>query len=194
MPAALASGISQPKINPRFLPAIDRVLITGLRLGSAGKHQAINRVLQLVPEWRRGDCWRRIRQLRRTSNATALQLCSPPSSPPPCESASGSSRSASRPWTADEDARLLDWAGYEPVDKMSQRLGRSVRAVRFRLGALGMSARVSDGWSQRALRKLLRMSRTRLRQLVADGMLRVRDPRVTRASLADCCGKRECVD
>ena len=136
MPAALASGISQPKIHPRFLPAIDRVLITGLRLGPLGKHQAINRVLQLVPEWKRGDCWRRIRQLRRPSNATALQVCSPPSSPPPCETASRSSRPASRPWTADEDARLLDWAGYVPVNKSAQRLGRSVRAVRFRLGAL----------------------------------------------------------
>ncbi len=187
MPAALASGISQPKINPRFLPAIDRVLITGLRLGSAGKHQAINRVLQLVPEWKRGDCWRRIRQLRRPSNATALQVCSPPSSPPPCETASRSSRPASRPWTADEDARLLDWAGYEPVNKIAQRLNRSVRAVRFRLGALGMSAKVSDGWSQRALRKLLRVSPARLRYFIGSGMLRVRDPRVTTSSLLRLC-------
>ncbi len=187
MPAALASGISQPKINPRFLPAIDRVLITGLRLGSAGKHQAINRVLQLVPEWKRGDCWRRIRQLRRPSNATALQVCSPPSSPPPCETASRSSRPASRPWTADEDARLLDWAGYEPVNKIAQRLNRSVRAVRFRLGALGMSAKVSDGWSQRALRKLLRVSPARLRHFIGSGILRVRDPRVTTSSLLRLC-------
>ena len=195
MPAALASGISQPKINPRFLPAIDRVLITGLRLGSAGKHQAINRVLQLVPEWKRGDCWRRIRQLRRTSNAPALQLCSPPSSPPPCESASRSSRPASRSWTAEEDGRLLDWAGYEPVSKIAQCLNRSVRAVRFRLGALGMSARVSDGWSQRALRKLLRVSPARLRHFIGSGMLRVRDPRVTTRSLLRLCsGNDVCFD
>jgi len=61
------------------------------------------------------------------------------------ENAASRSRPASRAWTAEEDARLLDWAGYEPVNKIAQRLGRSVRAVRFRLGALGMSARVSDG-------------------------------------------------
>ena len=54
--------------------------------------------------------------------------------------------------------------------------------------------RVTDGWSQRALRKLLRMSRARLRQLIAGGTLRVRDPRITRASLASCCAKRQCVD
>jgi hypothetical protein len=63
-----------------------------------------------------------------------------------------------------DDAKLLDLAGYEPVNEIAERLGRSERAVRFRLGALGMSARVTDGWSQCALRKLLRMSRTRLRQ------------------------------
>jgi hypothetical protein len=57
-----------------------------------------------------------------------------------------------------------------------------------------MSARVTDGWSQRALRKLLRMSRTRLRQLVADGRLRVRDPRITRASLVACYAKCQYVD
>jgi hypothetical protein len=80
-------------------------------------------------------------------------------------------------------------AGYEPVMKIAERLGRSVRAVRFRLGALGMSARVKDGWSQRGLRKLLRVSRARLRYLVASGMLRVRDPRITGSSLAYLCEK-----
>ena len=189
MPAGVASGIAQPKINPRFLPAIDRVLMTGLRLGHAGKHQAINRVLQLVPEWKRGDCWKRIRQLRRTSQVSSPQLCSLPSRPQRSKSPISTSCLASRPWTAEEDHRLLDWAGYEPVAKIAQRLDRSVRAVRFRLGALGMSAKVSDGWSQRALRKLLRVSPGRLRHLIGTGMLRVRDPRVTTRSLLDLCGK-----
>ena len=52
-----------------------------------------------------------------------------------------------------------------------------------------MSARVKDGWSQRGLRKLLRVSRARLRYLVASGMLRVRDPRITGSSLAHLCAK-----
>jgi len=83
----------------------------------------------------------------------------------------------------------LNWAGYEPVSKIAQRLGRSVRAVRFRLGALGMSAKVSDGWSQRALRKLLRVSPARLWCLIGTGMLRVRDPRVTTGSLLALCSR-----
>jgi hypothetical protein len=177
-------------INPRLLPAIDQLLIAGIKLGPNKKHEAINKILKLVPEWKRGDCWRRIRQLRRTpalaSDASQESRETDENGP--------SHRSPSRPWLPEDDAKLLDLAGYEPVSEIAERLGRSERAVRFRLGALGMSARVTDGWSQRALRKLLRMSRTRLRQLVAGGMLRVRDPRITRASLAACRTKHQCVD
>ena len=174
-------------INPRLLPAIDQLLIAGIKLGPNKKHEAINKILKLVPEWKRGDCWRRIRQLRRTpalASDTPEQLKRTDENGP-------SHRAASRPWLPEDDAKLLDLAGYEPVNEIAERLNRSERAVRFRLGALGMSARVTDGWSQRALRKLLRMSRTRLRQLIANGMLRVRDPRVTRASLAACAAKRQ---
>ena len=174
-------------VNPRLLPAIDQLLIAGIKLGPNKKHEAINKILKLVPEWKRGDCWRRIRQLRRTP-ALASEA------PQELEKTSENGplhRTPSRPWLPGDDAKLLDLAGYEPVNEIAERLGRSERAVRFRLGALGMSARVSDGWSQRSLRKLLRMSRTRLRQLVADGTLRVRDPRITRTSLACCCAKRQ---
>jgi len=97
------------------------------------------------------------------------------------------SRQRSCPWTSEDDERLLNWAGYEPVDKIAERLGRSVRAVRFRLGAFGMSAKVSDGWSQRELRKLLRVSPARLRHFIGTGMLRVRDPRLTTGSILALC-------
>jgi len=169
-------------INPRLLPAIDQLLVAGIKLGPNKKHEAINKILKLVPEWKRGDCWRRIRQLRRTP---ALAFDAPQELKKSDEDVP-SHRTPSRPWLPEDDAKLLDLAGYEPVNEIAERLGRSERAVRFRLGALGMSARVTDGWSQRALRKLLRMSRTRLRQLIANGMLRVRDPRISRASLAAC--------
>jgi hypothetical protein len=173
-------------INPRLLPAIDQLLIAGIKLGPNKKHEAINKILKLVPEWKRGDCWRRIRQLRRTPAlaSDARQELKKPHENGPWH------RAPSRPWLPEDDAKLLDLAGYEPVDEIAERLGRSERAVRFRLGALGMSARVTDGWSQRALRKLLRMSRTRLRQLIADGVLRVRDPRITATSLSTCCAKK----
>jgi hypothetical protein len=186
MSASPAVRNPQAKINSRFLPVIDRVLIAGLKHGSEGKREAINKVLQLVPEWKRGDCWRRIRQIRRRSRVLESQ-CGAPQTPMAESNGPRVSRQRSRVWTQDEDDRLLNWAGYEPVSKIAQRLERSVRAVRFRLGALGMSARVTDGWSQRELRKLLRISPAKLRRLVGSGLLRVRDPRVTKNSMLALC-------
>ena len=186
MPAGVASRLKQRKINPRFLPVIDRVLITGIKLGMTGKHQVINKVLQLVPEWRRGDCWQRMRRLRKT-----LAVATPPNlqpSQPPCEDSTVSMpRQPHSRWTKEDDDNLLSWAGYEQVDKIAERLGRSARAVRFRLCALGISGRVSDGWSLRALMRLLRVSPDRLRHFIGSGMLRVRDPRITATSLAKFC-------
>jgi hypothetical protein len=172
---------SQAAVNPRLLPTIDQLLVAGIKLGPQKKHDAINKILELVPGWKRGDCWRRIRQLRRTSALAPIQTGHGLKK---AESNGSLHRPFTRPWLQEDDERLLDLAGYEPVTKIAERLGRSVRAVRFRLGALGMSARVKDGWSQRGLRKLLRVSRARLRHLVASGMLRVRDPRITGGSLA----------
>jgi hypothetical protein len=171
---------NQSAVNPRLLPAIDQLLIAGIKLGPRKKHEAINKILQVVPEWKRGDCWRRIRQLRRTA---ALATPNVIQDSKETKNNGSSHRPFARPWLPADDDKLLDWAGYEPVNKIAQRLRRSIRAVRFRLGALGMSARVKDGWSQRSLRKLLRVSGARLRSLVANGMLRVRDPRITQFSL-----------
>src|ERR1035437_7634473 len=168
------------------LAAIDRLLIAGIKQGPAKKRDAINRILELVPEWRRGDCWQRIRYLRKTPELAALEERCPDKA-----EKSGNSgpirRSFCSPWTPADDDRLLNLAGYEPVKKIAQRLGRSVRAVRFRLGALGMSAKVTDGWSLRALRKMLHVSPVRLRYLIGNGVLRVRDPRVSTSSLAVFC-------
>jgi hypothetical protein len=186
MPAA-TSEASRPKISPRFLPVIDRVLATGLKFGNAGKHAAINKVLQLVPEWRRGDCWQRIRHLQKTLSVPNRQLQVDPANSATQAQLAHPSRTSWRRWSAEEDLKLLDWAGYEPVDKISQRLNRSIRAIRFRLCALGMSGKVTDGWSLRELRKLLRVSPAKLKQFIGGGMLRVRDPRVTARSLAVLC-------
>ena len=172
-------------VATKRLAAIDQLLTAGIKLGPAKKHAAINRVLELVPEWTRGDCWRRIRELRKTIGAAAEQRRSAEVQKP--GNIAVVSRPTSKPWTAADDDRLLNLAGYEPVPKIAQRLGRSVRAVRFRMGALGMSAKVTDGWSLRALQKLLRVGPSRLRYLIGMGVLRVRDAHITAASLASYC-------
>ncbi len=167
----------------RWLPELDRLLAIGIKAGPAAKRDAINKILKLVPELTRGDCWARVRYLRRSPELSALQK-SDRSNAPKKPNGTGSARnSASRPWTTADDDKLMTWAGYEPVAKIAQRLGRSERAVRFRLGALGMSAKVTDGWSLRALQRMLRVSPATLRRFIASGALRLRDPRVSARSL-----------
>src|SRR6516162_4076848 len=172
----------------RRLAAIDQMLLAAMQQGPAKKREAINRILELVPNWTRGDCWRRIRQLRKHLASNESECCrkgkaktSRPRVPV--------SRSSGAPCTPAEYDALFRLAGYEPVNRIAQRLGRSAQAVRYRLGALGMSARVTDGWSLRALRKLLRVGPARLRYLVGSGILRVRDPRVTLSSFSTYCEK-----
>ena len=187
MGLAMSSAPGQKRNKARErLAAIDQLLIAGIKHGTAKKREAINRILELVPEWRRGDCWQRIRHLRKASELAPPEEHQPLKAKKSRE-AVAVRRPASRPWTPADDDRLLNWAGYEPVKKIAQRLGRSARAVRFRLGALGISARVTDGWSLRALREMLHVSPARLRYLIGNGMLRVRDPRVSTSSLAVFC-------
>ena len=121
------------------LAAIDQLLIAGIKLGSAKKREAINRVLELVPEWTRGDCWQRINELRRAAKRAALEERHPAKATE-SEEAAAARRPACRPWTPADGDRLLNLAGYEPVKRIAQRLDRSVRAVRFQMAALGISA------------------------------------------------------
>jgi len=178
----------QPKTNSRSLSAIDHLLIAAIKQGPAKKREAINRILELVPHWTRENCWRRIKQLRNTPELAVAKTCHPEKTKK-LGKTRPVGRSSGSPWTAEDDEKLFKLAGYEPAKRIAQRLGRSVRAVRFRLGALGISAKVTDGWSLGDLRKLLRISTNRLRYLIGNGMLKVRDPRVSASSLAAFCDK-----
>lgn len=170
------------RINARWLSAIDRLLKAGIQFGPKVKSNAVNKVLELVPEWTRGDCWRRLRQLRRMAELAGLNKPAGGGSP---TRRSSPRRTAYPRWTAAQEDRLLNWTGYEPVKTIAQRLGRSESAIRSRMSALGLSAKVTDGWTLRAVRDLLRVSPARVRFLIGSGRLRVRDPRITAASLAE---------
>jgi len=178
------------KLNEKFrwLPELDRLLIAGIKHGPAQKKDAITKILQLVPGWTREDCWQRIRDLRKSP-----EFASPAEGHSDKAKNPGKTRQVRRPpsmpWTAAHDDKLLKLAGYETVNKIAQRLGRSERAVRCRLGALGISGKVTDGWSLRTLQTTLRVRRPRLRQLIGKGMLKVRDPRISASSLATLCDK-----
>jgi hypothetical protein len=177
MASTSEKGLKRGRTDPRWIAAIDKVLAVGLKHGTDAKHDAINKVLELAPEMTRGDCWRRLRQLRRLPEFAAAAAAN--DTPAATAEPKPSHRGATRAWTAEDDDRLLNWAGYEPVKKIAQRLGRSENAVRFRMAALDISAKVTDGWSLRSLCKLLRVRMTRIRFLIGSGRLRVRDPRIT---------------
>src|ERR1035438_9992623 len=122
----------------RQLAAIDQLLIAGIKLGPAQKRDAINRVLELVPHWKRLDCWKRINELRRKAKRAAFEERHPAKAKKSGEAAAW--RPFRRLWTPADDDRLSNLAGYEPVRRIAQRLDRSVVAVRFRMAALGISA------------------------------------------------------
>ena len=178
-------GASRKKL--RWLPQVDRLLIAGIKHGPATKKEVISKILQLAPQWTRGDCWQRIRYLRKAAQLAAAEQ--PHTGKSKTSNSSAPNRAASRRWTPADDAKLVELAGYQPVKRIAQRLDRSERAVRFRLGALSMSAKVTDGWSLRALRKMLHVSPSRLRYLIGHGTLRVRDPRIAASSLTSFCNE-----
>ena len=182
MPSAPGRKGNKPS---KQLAAIDRLLIAGIKLGPAQKRDAINRVLELVPHWKRLDCWKRINELRRKAKRAAFEERHPAKAKKSGEAAAR--RPFRRLWTPADDDRLLNLAGYEPVRRIAQRLDRSVVAVRFRMAALGISARVTDAWSLRALWKMLRVRPSRLSYFIGNGLLKVRDARISAISLAAFC-------
>lgn len=95
-----------------------------------------------------------------------------------------------RPWTEYEEQKLWELAGYESASRIGERLGRSEGAVRCRLKMLGLSVKVKDGWSFRALQELLHVGPSKLRRFIVAGSLRVRDPRISTRSLAALWEKR----
>ncbi|MGB8061963.1 MAG: hypothetical protein WCF26_08715 [Candidatus Sulfotelmatobacter sp.] len=88
-----------------------------------------------------------------------------------------------RAWTEHEERKLWELAGYETAARIAERFGRSEGAVRFRLKSLGLSVKVKDGWSFRALQEMLHVGPSKLRRFIAEGSLRVRDPRISAKSL-----------
>ncbi|MGA7292420.1 MAG: hypothetical protein WBW85_07780 [Terriglobales bacterium] len=144
---------------------IQQLLCNGYGEGGRKKREAIKAVRELYPGLPG-------RQLRRFVQQQGWLPGAPRNSGTLC-----------RPWSEQEERKLWELAGYEPASKIARRLGRSEGAVRFRMKALGLSVRVKDGWSFRSLQQMLRVGPSKLRRFVADGLLRVRDPRISTDSL-----------
>lgn len=149
---------------PRNWPAeVKELLREGYQRGGEKKRQAIKAVRELYPGLPSNTPSRFARRQGWIPNAIQIR--------------------SRRPWTEHEERKPWELAGYKTAARIGERLGRSEGAVRFRLKSLGLSVKVKDGWSFRALQEMLHVGPSKLRRFIADASLRVRDPRISAKSL-----------
>ena len=147
----------------------DELLRKGYGAGAAGKRNAIRELLKRHPEWPSSTIWKRAAKLG-IAHKRAKR---------------GEERRLLR-WSGDEDQKLLSLAGEKKPSVIAKMLHRSPHAVSCRLASLGKKARVHyDGYARRALAEELHMGRHTIQRLIAEGLLEVRDPRITRRSITD---------
>lgn len=149
----------------------EQILIRGYEKGWSGKQEAVRELLKRHPDWRPHLIWRRAAKLqliRKVSNRRQER-----------------SRSA---WSEDDDRVLLNLAGYKTSHVIAKILHRSEAAVRYRLMLQGKSSRVHlEGFARHALALDLHLASSTIQRLIAEGLLEVRDPRITRESLDNLC-------
>ena len=148
-------------------PEDERILREGYQAGWQGKREAVRQLLKHHPDWRPHVIWQHARKngfVQRTSKR-------------------GQERSRLA-WTPDDHRILLDLAGYKSVRVISKMLHRSEAAVRYHLTTLGKSSRVHvEGFARSALASELHISTRAIQRFIVEGLLEVRDPRITRESL-----------
>jgi hypothetical protein len=148
-------------------PEDEKVLREGYRKGWPGKRGAVRELLTRHPDWRPHLIWRRAAKL-----GLAQQVMK-----------RGRERSGLA-WSEEDGRTLLDLAGYKSARVISKLLHRSEAAVRSRLILLGKSTRVHlEGFSRFTLAKELHLSARTIQRFIVEGLLEVRDPRITHESL-----------
>jgi len=145
----------------------ERILREGYQAGWQAKREAVRQLLKHHPDWRPHVIWQHARKsglIQKTSKR-------------------GQERSR-LPWSQDDDRTLLDLAGYKSVRVIAKMLHRSEAAIRYRLTTLGKSSRVHmEGFARSALASELHISTRSIQRFIVEGLLEVRDPRITRESL-----------
>jgi hypothetical protein len=164
---------SSAKVYQRtaWSPTDDQILRKGYEEGWKGKRDAVRELLRRHPGWQPHSIWGR---------AAKLKLLR--------ESPQRTRQRSRQPWTEDDDRILLAMAGYKTSQFIAKALHRSENAVRYRLAALGKSSRVHlEGYARRTLAQELHLGSRTVQRLIVQGLLEVRDPRITRKSLEDAC-------
>jgi len=152
-------------------PEDDQILRKGYEGGWKGKREAVRALLRRHPGWQPHSIWGRAAKLglvRKTPQKTRQH--------------------SRQPWTEDDDRILLAMAGYKTAEFIAKALHRSENAIRYRLAVLGKSSRVHlEGYARRTLAQELHLGSRTIQRLIVQGLLEIRDPRITRKSLEDAC-------
>ncbi len=147
----------------------DELLRKGYAKGWSGKKEAVRELLRRHPDWRPHVAWKRAGHLGLVQKSLKRHQ-----------------ERSQHPWSEHDDRVLLNLAGYKEVGVIGKILHRSANAIRSRLSRLGKSSRVhKEGYAQRALSEELHFGSRTIRKLIAQGLLEVRDPRITRQSLKE---------
>jgi hypothetical protein len=147
--------------------ADDAVLREGYAKGWSWKRRAIAELLRRHPEWRPHVIWRRAATLGLVERGVRKQ----------CD------RQREK-WSDADDQILLGLAGYKSVETIAKAVHRSVNAVRSRLIELGKSTRFQkEGYARETIARDLHLGSETIRRMIANGLLEVRDPRITKESL-----------
>ena len=147
----------------------DELLRKGYAKGWSGKKEAVSELLRRHPDWRPHVIWKRAGHLGLVQRSLKRHQ-----------------ERLQHPWSEHDERVLLNLAGYKEVGVIGKILHRSANAIRSRLSRLGKSSRVhKEGYAQRALSEELHFGSRTIRKLIAQGLLEVRDPRITRQSLKE---------
>lgn len=144
-----------------WTPELDAILHEGYARGWVGAREAIDRIQKLRPKWRSHIIWGRAKRLGFQKEYVFERP----------------------PWSAADDAALMDFAQEQSVETIACWLHRTARAVRQRFWELRESAKVQDNYTQVELARDLRVSPKMVRHWEAAGVLQRRAGRITHESL-----------
>ena len=162
------AAVTDSKRDPVvWSPELDAIIREGYARGCSGAREAINKIQRLHPKWRSHNIWGRAKELGFDQKYVQERP----------------------PWSAADDALLLDFAQEQSVKTIARLLHRSGATVRWRFAELGASSRVRDNYTQEELARDLRVSPKTVRRWEAAGFLERRDGRITHESLEEFCRK-----
>jgi len=157
----------KPYRRTAWSPEDDQILRRGYAEGWNGKREAVRELLKRHPGWQPHAIWGRAARLGLVEKTPKKVR-----------------QRARQAWTEDDDRILLTMAGYKTAEFIAKALHRSENAVRYRLAVLGKSSRVHlEGYARRTLAQQLHLGSRTIQRLIVQGLLDVRDPRITLKSL-----------